>query len=125
TATDAGIHTFVATAILFTAGSQTVSATDAVGGITGTATVAIAPAPANHFALAALAHVMTGVSFDLTVTALDPYGNTDTNYQGSVHFTASDIDLGVVLPADYTFGAGDQGIHTFAGGFTLVTEGVP
>ena len=57
--------------------------------------------PANHFALAAPAQVTPGVPFDLTVTALDPYGNTDTNYQGSVHFITSDTDPGVVLLADY------------------------
>jgi hypothetical protein len=29
----------------------------------------------------------------------------------------------VVLPADYTFTADDQGTHTFSGGFTLITPG--
>ena len=56
-------------------------------------------------------------------TTLDVPGNTDTNYQGTVHFSSSDSDPGVILPADYTFVSGDQGVHTFAGGFTLVTAG--
>src|SRR5207244_2273048 len=76
------------------------------------------------FALAAPAHVTARVPFDLTITALDPYGNTDTNYHGTVHFTTSDTGPGVVLPADYTFGASDKGVHIFAGGFTLVTAGM-
>jgi hypothetical protein len=55
--------------------------------------------------------------------ALDPYGNIDVNYQGTIHFTSSDQDPGVVLPDDYTFTADDQGVHTFAAGVTLVTLG--
>src|SRR5262249_45601043 len=33
-------------------------------------------------------------------------------YRGRVHFASS--DLGAVLPADYTFTAADQGVHTFS-----------
>jgi hypothetical protein len=124
TAGDNGVHRFTAEAALVTAGSQSITASDTGRGITGTAAVVVTSAPANHFALAAPAQVTTGVPFDLTVTALDPYGNTDTNYQGTVHFTTSDTDPGVALPADYTFQAGDQGMQTFTAAFTLVTTGV-
>jgi hypothetical protein len=40
-----------------------------------------------------------------------------------VHFSTSDTDAGVLLTADYTFQASDQGVHIFAGGVTLVTLG--
>jgi hypothetical protein len=119
----AGRFTFSGAALV-TAGSQSITASDTGRGIVGTATVPVTPAPANHFALTAPAEVTTGMPFDLTVTALDPYGNTDTNYQGTVDFTTSDTDPGVALPADYTFQASDQGTQTFAGAFTLITTGV-
>src|SRR5262249_14434154 len=50
----------------------------------------------------------------------DPYGNTATGYTGTVHFRSAD-PYGARLPADYTFQASDQGVHTFAGGGTLYT----
>src|SRR5439155_736643 len=47
-----------------------------------------------------------------TVTALDAYSNTATGYRGSVHFSSSDPLA--LLPANYTFAAGDNGVHTFS-----------
>jgi hypothetical protein len=65
----------------------------------------------------------SGTAFDIAVVAVDPYGNVDTNYTGTVTFTSSDPDPGAVLPADYTFQPSDQGIATFPGGVTLITSG--
>jgi hypothetical protein len=59
----------------------------------------------------------------VTVTAVDPFGQVALGYTGTVTFSTSDRDSGVVLPADYTFSASDQGTHTFSGGFTLITPG--
>src|SRR5262249_1118699 len=56
-------------------------------------------------------------------TALDQYNNVATHYDGTVSFSSTDHGPGVVLPADYTFAAGDAGVHTFAGAVTLVTAG--
>jgi hypothetical protein len=95
-------------------------------GPTGIALDLGAPGTAVFFAAAAPASVASGNSFDLTVTALDPYGNRDVNYQGSVTLTTTDPDSGVLLPADYTFttgDGGDNGVHTFSGGVTLITQG--
>jgi hypothetical protein len=83
-------------------------------------------APGNRFQITAASTAVSGTPFDLTVTALDLYGNIDTNYQGTVTFSTADPDCGVVLPADYTFTTGtggDNGVHTFSGGVTLVTVG--
>jgi DNA-binding beta-propeller fold protein YncE len=80
----------------------------------------------RSFAVPAPTSVPSATAFDLTITALDPYGNIDTNYQGTVTFSTTDPDTGVVLPADYTFTTGtggDNGVHTFSGGVTLVTVG--
>jgi hypothetical protein len=82
-----------------------------------------APGTAVYFALAAPANVPPGTPFDVTITALDPYGNTAVNYQGTVTFSTSDTDPGIVLPADYTFTAADAGVHTFTGGVMLITSG--
>jgi hypothetical protein len=81
------------------------------------------PGTAAYFALAAPASVPSGTSFDLTITALDPYGNTAVNYPGTVTFSTSDTDPDIVLPADYTFTAPDGGVHKFQGGVTLNTPG--
>jgi streptogramin lyase len=82
--------------------------------------------PANHLLITAAATAVSGTPFDVTVTALDPYGKVDSYYQGTVTFSSTDPDSGVVLPADYTFttgDGGDSGVHTFSGGVTLVTLG--
>jgi hypothetical protein len=69
---------------------------------------------------------VSGTAIDITITALDPNGNMDPAYQGTVTFSTTDPDSGVVLPADYTFttgDGGDNGVHTFSGGVTLNTLG--
>ena len=63
--------------------------------------------------------VTAGTAFTITVTAFDASDNVDTGYTGIVHFTST--DTGAILPSDYTFTAGDSGIHTFS--VTLVTAG--
>jgi sugar lactone lactonase YvrE len=65
------------------------------------------------------ASVTAGSSQSVTVTAISEGGQTATDYVGTVHFTSTDTNA--VLPADYTFTAADQGVHTFA--ITLVTAG--
>ena len=57
----------------------------------------------------------------MTVTAEDSYGNVATGYTGAVAFRSGDARA--VLPADYTFVAGDNGVHTFTNAVTLVTAG--
>jgi hypothetical protein len=52
-----------------------------------------------------------GTPFLATVTAKDRLGNIATNYRGTVHFT--NTDAAADLPADYTFTAADNGVHTF------------
>jgi streptogramin lyase len=89
-------------------------------------TLAYVPPPHSRFQFTAPPTAVSGTPFDVTVTALDPSGNIDTNYQGTVIFSTSDLDPGVALPADYTFttgDGGDNGVHTFSGGVVLVTVG--
>ena len=113
TAADAGTHTFSIT--LKTSGTQSVTATDslataAAGALSG---VVVSPAPASQFVLSGLpATAVVGAGQSVIVTARDPYGNLATGYTGTVSFTSS--DAAAVLPANYTFVAGDAGIHTFS-----------
>jgi hypothetical protein len=57
--------------------------------------------------------VTANVPFSVTVTAQDNASLTLPAYGGTVHFTSADNTA--VLPADYTFTAGDNGVHTFTG----------
>jgi hypothetical protein len=114
---DQGVHSFMV--ILDTAGSQSITANDAVNGFTISALIAVSPTLANHLGVSAPASATAGSPFSFTVTALDPFNNVATGYGGTVHFSSSDTQS--VLPADFTFGVADQGVHTFTG--TLGTGG--
>ena len=113
TAADAGVHTF--SAILKTAGTQSLTATDTTAAsLTGTdGGITVKPAAASKFLIGAPASVHSGVAFSLTVTVQDAYGNVVTGYTGTVHFTSTDNKA--TLPANYTFTASDKGVHTFTG----------
>jgi hypothetical protein len=50
------------------------------------------------------------------------HGGTGQNTLDYSAYT-SDPDPAVMLPADYTFSADDQGTHRFTGEFTLITLG--
>jgi hypothetical protein len=80
-------------------------------------------ASASAFLLTAPDTVTSGTAFDVTVTAIDRFGQPAYGYTGTVTFSTGDRDPNVVLPADYTFTAADQGAHTFSSGFTLITPG--
>ncbi len=113
TAADAGVHTFSAT--LKTAGTQSIKVTDTTsvsltstdGGITVNAAVA------SKFIISAPSSVTAGVAFGLTLTVEDAYGNVVKGYIGTVHFSSTDNRA--TLPANYTFTAADNGVHTFTG----------
>ena len=66
-----------------------------------------------------------GTAQTATVKATDAYGNTDTNYLGTVTFSGKDSHNTALpagqLPSDspYTFVSGDHGIRSFS--LTLTT----
>jgi hypothetical protein len=77
-------------------------------------------APSPSFAVTGFPSPTTaGVAHNFTVTAQNANGTVNTGYTGTVQFTSSDPKA--VLPANYTFTAADQGVHTFT--VTLKTVG--
>jgi hypothetical protein len=109
TAADAGVHTFSAS--LETAGTQSITAMDtATGSLTATEDVAVNPAAASKFLLAAPASVRAGAPFSLRVVVEDAYGNVVTKYTGTVHLSSTDKKA--TLPSNYTFTTADEGVHT-------------
>ncbi|HKB40252.1 MAG TPA: VCBS repeat-containing protein, partial [Gemmataceae bacterium] len=118
TAAAFGTHKFTVTPK--TAGSQDIVAHS--GTLAGTGTVQVNAATATHWKLAAPPTATAGTPFDLTLSAVDAFGNPDPAFRGTAHFTSTDLKPGVVLPADHAFDATDAGVHTFTG-VTLVTSG--
>jgi uncharacterized protein (TIGR03118 family) len=120
TAADAGVHTFNVT--LVTAGTnQSISATDAANGFTGSQTgITVTPAAAASFTVSGFpSPTQSGGPGNVTVTAKDAFGNTATGYTGTVRVTSSDPQA--VLPADHPFTAAEAGVHVFS--VTLKTAG--
>lgn len=124
-AADNGTHTFTGV-ILKTvgAGSQTITVTDTTSAsISGNATVAVTSAVVSQLKLTVPSSSPAGSPFSVTVSAENSGGQVVAGYNGTIHFTSTDTNTKVVLPADYTFVAGDAGTHTFTNGFTLSTTG--
>lgn len=95
-----GTGTF--SARLKTASDQTLSATDTVNtSLTGSSgPVTVSPSSATHFQVSAPASATAGDSFHFTVTALDAFQNTATDYNGTVQFSSS--AGAVTLPSNST-----------------------
>lgn len=81
----------------------------------------ITPAAIDHFTVAGITDpVIAGETTSPVVTAFDQYDNIKTNYTGTIAFS-SDDPYPAVLPVNYTFVAGDNGVHTFFNGVILKT----
>ncbi len=95
-----------------TLGVQSLTATDAADpSITGSESVTVTPGWAARFVMTPAQGTTAGVAQTVTVTAYDAFGNVSTVYTGTVRFASSDLQLGAPY---YTFGAADQGVHTFS-----------
>jgi len=120
TSGDAGVHIFSVT--LRTAGSQSITATDAVtSSITGSQTgITVNPGATHHLVISFFpSRTTAGVAQNFLVTAQDLYGNRETGFTGAVAFMSSDGQA--VLPVSYTFTSTDAGVHIFSA--TLKTAG--
>jgi Cadherin-like len=122
--TDNGVKSFINGVTLKTTGTWTVTAMDTVTpAITGVQSgIVIIPAAASSLVVAGLSSPrVAGIAGSISVTARDPYNNIDTNYVGTVHLTSSDGQA--VLPGNYTFVLGDNGVRNFSNAVTLKTVG--
>ena len=98
-----GVGSFSITS--YTAGAQTVTATDPILKEQGTAGITVTPSAVSQFALSASSPLIAaGSAVTFTVTAEDAYGNAVPGYTGTVHFTSSDPQA--VLPPDATLMGG-------------------
>jgi hypothetical protein len=128
---DNGTHTF--TAVLTKAGTQSITATDTTtGGFTGTEWNTVQPAAASKmFVNGFPSPADAGIASNLSVTLQDRYGNSATNYTGTLKFSTSDAKATIVNPVTgntvalqgftYTFTAADAGARNFS--VTLNTVG--
>jgi hypothetical protein len=116
---DSGTHAFSAT--LKTAGSRTISASDAAATtIQGVEGGIVSPGPLSNLHVTGYPSPSTaGAAHSFTLAARDAYTNTIPNFAGTVHFTSTDPNAS--LPADYTFMPSDYGVHVFTASF--VTAG--
>jgi hypothetical protein len=117
---DNGVHTF--TGVIFRiAGGRALTVNDTVNTtVTGQAAfTVVANSAAKFLVTASTANPIAGTPFHITVTAQDQFGNTATNYHGTVTFSST--DTAAVLPGNYTFTATDKGRHVFV--VTLNTLG--
>ncbi|QEL17919.1 proprotein convertase P-domain-containing protein [Limnoglobus roseus] len=117
TAADSGSKTFTAGATLRTAGSRTITATDAANStLTASQTgIQVTPNVTSKFALTGLpSPIAPGAAAALTITALDVFGNVTPAYTGTLTLTTS--DNGATLnPTTVTFGPADGGTRTLPG----------
>jgi hypothetical protein len=124
TSSDQGMHTFSGGVSLYTARIQQLTVQDTANrSLTGTVTLGVVAAPASQLLITTPASAVSGTPFDVILMALDPYANVDMSYGGTVTWTSSDPDPGVILPADYTFQPTDNGRITFPAGVALITLG--
>ncbi|MEO8103881.1 MAG: hypothetical protein ABI790_15265 [Betaproteobacteria bacterium] len=95
------------------------TASDGLASSSADVGITVNPGPASAMAVAGLASPITaGTAGSVTVTLRDALANIATGYRGTVHVTSS--DPAATLPADYTFTAGDNGVHAFAVTFNTV-----
>src|SRR5262249_50817393 len=116
TAADGGRHTFLFSNVT-QAGAGTLSVF-AAGMPTATAPLHVTPAALSKFVFPAPTSIPAGTPFSFTITAEDKFGNVETGYTGTVHFSALANDTQAALPADYTFTTADGGTHTFTATLT-------
>jgi uncharacterized protein (TIGR03437 family) len=117
-----GIASTIATANHI-AGSYTVRAG---GDFSTTFSLTNNPGPAASLVVAvASSEVAAGTSFNVTITALDQYGNLATGYTGTIHFSSTDVNP--TLPGPVTLSSGSstfQAVLRTAGTQTITVTDV-
>jgi hypothetical protein len=123
---DDGVKTFAMGVMFEDGGTYDVTVTDTSGGETGSQLdIEIVELVATILEITGepTAVVAPGETFSLTVSVYHQFDELCYEYEGTVEFTTSDADAGVVLPSPYTFTLADAGTHVFADEFALMTDG--
>ncbi len=114
------------TVMLTQAGTlKTITATRTSGAETGTSnTFTVTPAAIDYFTVAGITDPqIAGTLTSPTVTAYDQYNNVKTDHTGTIAFSSSDVKTSTLLPSNYLFLSGDNGVKTFTNGVKLTTTG--
>ena len=115
---DAGAHAFVQRLRLLTAGTITTAVRDSAGLQGGTATTTVAPGPLSALQVSGAASAAAGSSIDLTITAVDAYGNVVPGFNDTVQLSNADPRGSCVSSATL-----DQGAATVSVGASFVSSG--
>jgi hypothetical protein len=116
--TDGGSHAF--SAVLVTAGVQTLSAMDVANAAFHCDTsLAITPG-APRLVISVPASTNAGYPVNVSVAVKDMFDNAIPGYAGTVQFTNTDTTAGAVTPAPITFTGGDAGAATATATFMTV-----
>src|SRR5262249_26478344 len=115
------------TAVLFTAGTRTITVTDTLAGFSkgGVVTVIGSTISAKLAVTGFPSPIQPGTPGTFTVTSQDLFGNPTTTYTGTITLSTSD-PLGTFTLTSYTFTTGpgnDNGVHVFTNAATLNTSG--
>lgn len=121
TGSDNGVKTFTNGLKFKTAGSQSVTVTDGTKSGNANGIVVTAGIVSTLKVSNVTSPVTAGTNNSATVTAQDEFNNTVTGYTGTIRLTSS--DSAATLPANYTFVAGDSGIHIFSNNVVFNTAG--
>ena len=109
---DNGVHTFTGVTLKTVAGGlKSITATDITTSNSGTQSdITVTPATASTFTMSGFpASTTAGAEAFVTITAKDAYHNVATDYVGTIQVTST--DAAAILPANYTFLPGDNGIY--------------
>ena len=103
---------------LETAGSQSITATDTVTiSITGSQSgITVNAAGLDHFVFNTVGSQTAGSAFNITVTAIDAYGNTATGYTGSPSLTVSAGSISPTTMNAFVGGVGSTSVTLTASG---------
>jgi hypothetical protein len=96
---DAGNHSFLP--VLHGSGTQTITVSDTQFPYTGTANILMRqPATVSFLVVGVPDNAVVGVPVTVGLRGMDAFGNLITTYNGTIHFTSS--DLAATLPPDTT-----------------------
>jgi predicted outer membrane repeat protein len=105
TAADAGVHTFSVT--YFTAGPQTLTVSDVLNMASGSASVQVVAGAFYQLLVSGLLpSTPVGVENDVTVEAVDKYGNVVSSFNDTLHFTSNDSQAQLPANSKLTNGVG-------------------